>query len=396
MKKISDEPASVSHETLSAGQEGGARLMIIAGEISGDTHASGLMREIIAQAPGTRFTGLGGPLMRKVAGEGVEDWLEDSAVLGFVEVMSRYPYFKRRLDNCLAAVQAEKPHAVILVDYPGFNLRLAKKIREAGCDTRIIYYISPQVWAWKKGRLKVMAKVLDLMICIFPFEQPLYEKSGLRTEFSGHPMVDRLQTLRRPWEREPGLVGWFPGSRVDEVKSLFPIMLKAAKRIKAQVPHARFAVSAANEKLASLMREMVESSGMPEARAWIETGTVYDLMQRAEVGVVASGTATLEAACFGLPYALVYKVAWPTYVAAKLVVRIKYIGIVNVLAGRAVVQELVQHLCSPEKVAAAMVELLTQPEKRAALQQDLAGVVATLGEAGAYARAAELALKALE
>lgn len=395
MKKISDEPASFSHEALPAGQEGGARLMIIAGEISGDTHASGLMREIMAQAPGTRFTGLGGPQMRKVAGDGVEDWLESAAVMGISEVLAKYGYFKKHLADREAAVAAEKPDAVILVDYPGFNLRLAKAVRARGINTRILYYISPQVWAWKKGRLKQMAKTLDLMICIFPFEKPLYEKSGLRTEFGGHPMVDRVQTLLRPWEREPGLVGWFPGSRVDEVRRLFPVMLRASKLIKQAVPEARFAVSAANETLASTMRDMAEKAGMPEAFAWVETGTVYDLMQRAQVGVVASGTATLEAACFGLPYALIYKVAWPTYVAAKLLVRIKFIGIINVLAGREVVQELVQQLCTPEKVAAAMVELLTTPEKRAALQQDLAGVVAMLGEAGAYSRAAELVLKAL-
>ncbi|MDB6119552.1 MAG: lpxb: lipid-a-disaccharide synthase [Verrucomicrobiaceae bacterium] len=369
--------------------------MIVAGEISGDTHASGLMREMMTQAPDIRFTGLGGPLMRKIAGEGVDDWLDSAAVMGFSEVVAKYGYFKKRLDDCVAAVAVKKPEALILVDYPGFNLRLAKRIRAQGVKTRILYYISPQVWAWKKGRLKQMAKTLDLMVCIFPFEKPLYEKSGLRTEFAGHPMMDRVVTLRRPWEREPGLVGWFPGSRVQEVRRLFPVMLAAAKIIKSRVPQARFAVSAANEALASTMRDLAETAGMPEARAWIETGTVYDLMQRAEAGVVASGTATLEAACFGLPYALIYKVAWPTYMLAKVLVRIKFIGIINVLAGREVVQELVQHSCTPEKVAETMIELLQEPEKRLALQQDLAGVVATLGEAGSYARAAELVLKAM-
>ncbi len=364
------------------------RLYIVAGEISGDTHASGLMREVLKQAPAATFTGLGGPLMREVGGAGVEDWLESAAVLGLVEVLARYSYFKKKMDDCLAAVAKEPPDAVILVDYPGFNLRLAQAIRDKGIKTRIIYYISPQVWAWKKGRIKTMAKVLDLMICIFPFEKPLYEKSGLRTEFAGHPMVDRVQTLRRPFEREPSLVGWFPGSRRNEVKRLFPVMMQAATLIRRGMPGVRFAVSAANEKLANEMRAMADAAGMPEAKDWIETGTVYDLMQRVQCGAVASGTATLEAACFGLPYALVYQVAWPTYVAAKVVVRIKFIGMVNVLAGREVVRELVQHLCSPERLAAAMIELLTSAEKREALQRELAGVVATLGEGGAYERAA--------
>lgn len=370
------------------------RIVIISGELSGDTHAAGLMHEILALEPATQFLGLGGPAMRQIS-PGIEDWVASAAVVGLSEVLQRYSYFKQRFDACLEAIVAEKPDAVILVDYPGFNLRLAKAIREQKIDTKVLYYISPQVWAWKKGRLKEMAKTLDLMICIFPFEKPLYEKSGLKTEFSGHPMVDRVQTLRRAWQREPGLVGWFPGSRHHEVRRLFPVMLAASKEILKLVPNAKFAVSAANETLASDMRTMADAAGMPEAKRWIETGTVYDLMQRAEVGAVASGTATLEAACFGLPYALIYKVAWPTYVAAKLLVRIDFIGIINVLAKRQVVRELIQHHCNPQSIAQVLGELLLSREKRSALQNDLASVVATLGEGGAYARAANLVLNAL-
>jgi lipid-A-disaccharide synthase len=370
------------------------RIVIISGEISGDTHAAELMREVIAQAPGTKFLGLGGPAMKAVS-DGIEDWVADAAVVGISEVIQRYGYFKQRFDACLEAIAIEKPDAVILVDYPGFNLRLAKAIRQQKIETKILYYISPQVWAWKKGRIKEMARTLDLMICIFPFEKPLYEKSGLRTEFSGHPMVDRMKTLRRAWPREAGLVGLFPGSRKHEARRLFPVMMAASKVIQAQVPGARFAVSAANETLAAEMRAMADAAGMPEAKAWIETGTVYDLMQRAEVGAVASGTATLEAACFGLPYALVYRVAWPTWIAAKVLVRIRFIGIINVLAQRLVVQELIQHRCNPQKLGDTLAELLKSKEKREALQQDLASVVATLGEGGAYERAAKIVLGAL-
>ena len=370
------------------------RIVIISGELSGDTHAAGLMTEMLKLAPDTKFLGLGGPAMRQLS-SGIEDWVATAAVVGLSEVLKRYGYFKQRLEACLEAVAVEKPDAVILVDYPGFNLRLAKQIRDQKIDTKILYYISPQVWAWKKGRIKEMARTLDLMICIFPFEKPLYEKSGLRTEFPGHPMVDRVKTLRRGWQREPGLVGWFPGSRMNEVKSLFPVMMKAAKEIEKRVPNVRFAVSAANEGLAAEMRAMADAAGMPEAKRWIETGTVYDLMQRAQVGAVASGTATLEAACFGLPYALIYKVAWPTYIAAKVLVRIKFIGIINVLAGREVVSELIQHRCSPKHIASALSELLLSSEKRSALEHDLASVVATLGEGGAYSRAAQLVIHAL-
>lgn len=364
------------------------RIFIIAGEVSGDTHGAGLLRELKLLEPDMKVIGLGGPRMREAVGDGIEDWVETAGVVGLWEVLKMYRYFKDKMDAVLDSILDQKPEAVILVDYPGFNLRLAKALRTGGYKGRILYYISPQVWAWKKGRVKVMAQVLDLMICIFPFEKEFYEKSGLRTEFSGHPMVDRVVTLRRDWKREPGLVGWFPGSRLNEVRRLFPLMMDAAKAIKLAVPNARFAVSAANEMLASHMRAMADEHGMPEAKRWIETGTVYDLMQRAEAGAVASGTATLEAACFGLPYTLIYNVSWPTYLAAKFVVQIKHLGIVNILAQREVVTELVQGGLSSVTLAQATVELLQNPDKRAALQAELAAVVATLGTGGAYMRAA--------
>jgi lipid-A-disaccharide synthase len=365
------------------------RVLIIAGEISGDTHAAGLLREMKVLEPELQVSGLGGRQMREVAGQGIEDWVEKAGVVGLWEVLKIYRYFKEKKLAVEAQILAERPDAVLFVDYPGFNLRVASSLRAAGYTGKLIYYISPQVWAWKKGRVKVMAKVLDLMICIFPFEKVFYEQSGLRTEFCGHPMVDRVQTLRRDWKREPGLVGWFPGSRLNEVRRLFPIMMKAAQAIRLAVPEARFAVSAANETLAGHMRTMADALGVPEAKRWIEVGTVYDLMQRCEAGAVASGTATLEAACFGLPYTLIYNVSWPTYLVAKLVVRIKHLGIINILAKREVVKELVQHDLNPDTLAKATADLLMQKDRREALQADLASVVATLGSGGAYQRAAQ-------
>lgn len=363
-------------------------LHIIAGEISGDTHAAGVIRELLALRPEVKFTGLGGHQMRDAAGKGIEDWVEKAGVVGLWEVLKMYSYFKGKMTASVEQILRERPDAVVLVDYPGFNLRLAKALRAGGYTGKLIYYISPQVWAWKKGRVKTMAKLLDLMICIFPFEKEFYEKSGLPTVFGGHPMVDRVKSLHRDWKRETGLVGWFPGSRLNEVKRLFPIMLQASQAIRLQVPTARFAVSAANEQLAQTMREMADEAGLPDAKRWIEVGTVYDLMQRCQTGAVASGTATLEAACFGLPYALVYQVNAMTYVAAKLVVKIEKIGIVNILAKRDVVRELVQTELSSDTLGAEMVSLLTDHERRTRLEKDLAEVVALLGEGGAYRRAA--------
>jgi len=368
------------------------KLFLLAGEVSGDTHGSGLMRALGEIDSGMQFSGFGGHQMRAVGGPAMIDWVEDAGVVGLWEVLKMYGWFKQKMEEAVSAVAEGKPDAVILIDYPGFNLRLAQRLRDASYQGRIIYYISPQVWAWKKGRIKTMAKLLDLMICIFPFEKDLYEKSGLRTEFAGHPMVDRLKTLTNPQlSREPGLVGFFPGSRKNEVRRLFPVMLETAKRIRQEMPGARFVVSAANPRLATLMEEIIATSDLPEAKQWIEVGTVYELMQRAQVGIVASGTATLEAACFGLPYLLVYKVNALTYVVGKTVVRIKYLGIINVLAGNdaPVVKEMVQGLCKPDLLAKETLVLLKDPSARELLVSRLQGVVIQLGEGGAYRRAAE-------
>ncbi len=371
------------------------KIFILSGELSGDTHGAGLMRALQERDADVEFLGFGGPLMRQVGGQGMLDWVEKAGVLGLWEVLKVYGWFKQKMEEAVEIIASQKPDAVVLIDYPGFNLRLAKNLREAGYDLPILYYISPQVWAWKKGRVKVMAKLLDLMICIFPFEKDLYERSGLRTVFAGHPMVDRVKTLTRGWQREAGLVGFFPGSRANEVRKLFPVMLETAKTILKDRPSTRFAVSAANQSLARLMLEIINESDLPEARRWIETGSVYDLMQRAEMGVVASGTATLEAACFGLPYLLVYKVNPITYAAAKVVVRIKHIGMVNVLAGETVVKEMIQGQFQPDKLAQEIVYLLESKDAREALTARLAEVVATLGEGGAYGRAADAVLSQL-
>lgn len=357
--------------------------------MSGDTHGAGLMRALQEAHGDVQFMGLGGAQMQIMGGDGVFDWAEDAGVVGLWEVLKKYRYFKEKFQQTLEAIAEKKPDAVILIDYPGFNLRIAKAIRDAGSNTKIIYYISPQVWAWKSGRIKTMAQVLDLMICIFPFEKELYEKSGLRTVFAGHPMADRVKTLMRGWQREPGLVGFFPGSRSTEVQRIFPVLIRAAQLIKRAIPDARFAVSAANQRLASEMREIIEQSNMPEARQWIEVASSHDLMQRAEVGAVASGTATLEAASFGLPYVLVYRVNALTYIVGKTVVRVKHLGIINILAEKPVVKELVQGDMNAERISIEIIALLQNKDQRAALTKQLHETVATLGEGGAYRRAAE-------
>ena len=205
-----------------------------------------------------------------------------------------------------------RPDVLVLIDYPGFNLRFAEAVKRECPETRIVYYISPQVWAWNRGRISGMAKILDLMICVFPVEAPMYEASGLHTVFVGHPLLEALEQDKIPVPREPGLVGFFPGSRDREVRRIFPVMTKAAEIIRREFPEARFEAAAASEAHARRMRAMAGDIA-------VRTGTAHSLMQRATAGVVCSGTATLEAAFFGLPYCLVYNISRATFVFLKCI-----------------------------------------------------------------------------
>lgn len=365
-------------------------LYVVAGEISGDAHGAGLLGSLASQVPGLTVRGVGGPQMARASAGGVRDWVEDAAVMGIWEVLKRYGWFREQFHRMLDEVRELRPAVLLLIDYPGFNLRFAKAVRKALPDIRIVYYVSPQVWAWNRKRVPLMAELLDQMICLFPFEVEIYEKAGLECAFVGHPLVDELEEERLPAVvRDEHLVGLFPGSREREVARLLPMMLKAAHQLRGERGELRFEVPAASEKLAVQIRELVEQAG---AAGWVEVhvGRSHSLMQRACCGVLASGTATLEAAYYGLPYCLVYKVAPLTYLIAKLVVKIRTIGIVNILAGEHVVEEFIQGAANAANVASSLARFLEDPAARQALQARLAQTSAMLGKPGSHARVAEV------
>ena len=239
-------------------------------------------------------------------------------------------------------------------------MRLARTLRGRSPQAKIIYYISPQVWAWNRGRIRQMARYLDLMLCIFPFEAELYNLSGLRTIFVGHPMIENLAKRRSGEQRDSNLIGLFPGSRSREVRKIFPVMLKAIAEIIAQRSETRFEVAAASEILAREIRGFLARSPLRE-RGRVVTADSSGTMQRGFAGLVASGTATLEAAYFRLPFVLVYKVSWPTYFAARLLMRTPFLGMPNVLAGREIVPEFLQHEARPKKIAEAVLRLVNDP-----------------------------------
>lgn len=365
-----------------------AALYVIAGELSGDTHGAGLLEVLAGLRPGLRIGGAGGPKMRAVAGAALRDWVDEAAVVGLWEVLKRYGWFKQRFAEMLEEILALRPEVLLLIDYPGFNLRFAEAVRRELPQTKIVYYVSPQVWAWNKGRLPKMARLLDEMLCLFPFEKPIFEGAGLPTTFVGHPLVDELEAERLAGTvREDQLVALMPGSREREVERLFPMMLDSARRLHGKHPAVTFEAAGASPKLAARMRAMVETAQLTD-EVKVTDGGAHRLMQRATCGVVASGTATLEAAYYGLPYCLVYKVAWPTYAIGRMVVKIDHIGLVNILAGKGVVEEFIQSDAEPFHVERSLSQFLADPAHAEEVRRELLATAAKLGGPGAHERAA--------
>jgi len=369
------------------------RIYIIAGESSGDAHGAALMREIAELIPDVQFFGAGGPQMQKMAAAPFLNWTHE-AVVGLWDVLVKYAYFREKFYEMYDQVRRIEPAAVIFVDYPGFNLRLAAYLRRKGFIGKLIYYISPQVWAWNRGRIPRMAKFLDLMMCIFPFEKSLYEASGLRTEFVGHPMIRELERHRTGAVRDPGLVALLPGSRGREIKRIFPVMLRAAKLLSARDDHIRFEASAASEATREIMRKIVDKTKIGNVTIGLRNS--YDLMQRAYAGMVASGTATLESTFYRLPFVLIYKVSWLTYIPGRILIRVDYLGMPNILAGREIIPEFIQHEAKPESIADAVWSSYSNSSARAAMLDDMDRVTESLGKKGAERRAAEVVLRELQ
>lgn len=365
-------------------------IYFVAGEVSADNHAAALMRSLRELDGELKFVGRGGPQMQEIAGEQFKNWIGEAAVLGLWEVLRKYGYFREQFHETLREIRESKPDAVIVIDYPGFNLRLARALRKQAPRQKIIYYISPQVWAWNRGRIKRMAHFIDLVLCIFPFEVDSYNQAGLRVLFVGHPMIERLQGRKIDTQRDPNLIGLFPGSRSREVRKIFPVMLETARELRKHNRNLRFEVAAASEQLAREMKPAVAGLDQSQDQAAIQIkvdGTPV-IMQRAWAGIVTSGSATLEAAYFRLPFVLIYKVAWPTYLAARLVVSVKYLGMPNLLADKEVVPEFIQHRAKPDAFVKAMQPLIENANERERMISQFDVIIAKLGDSGASERAA--------
>ena len=371
-----------------------ARILISAGEASGDIHAAAVTAAIKKIDSSAEVFGMGGDALRNAGGEVLFD-IKDHGVMGFVEVIKKLPALFKLRDDFEKVMDERKPDCLITVDYPGFNMKLAKLAHEKGIP--VVSYIAPSAWAWHKSRAKNVAKIVDRVACIFPFEYDVYKEAGAKVEFVGHPLVDIVKPSMTINEanafagKKEGrkLILLMPGSRLMEIEKMLPTLLEAAKIIQKQLPEVDFVMPRAGTIPLNLLEEKIQASGLDVS---ITEGHNYDLFSVADLALATSGTVTLEAALCGLGSVIVYRTNPLTYMIAKLVVNIPHIGLPNIVAGRSVVPELIQNDFTPAKVAKAAMELL-ESERNALMKKDLEYVKERLGKPGAVGRVAELVLK---
>ncbi len=369
------------------------RLMIIAGDPSGDLHGSEVVSELRKRVPDIEIFGIGGDRM-KTAGMELVYTQNEMSFMGFAEVVRHLPFIRRVEKKLAGLLDARRPDLVLLIDYPGFNLRFARRVKARGIP--VVYYISPQVWAWGKHRLSKMKGLIDTMLVIFPFEQELYRREGIPVEFVGHPLLDVLTVgmTREKFLEEANLesgrklLGLVPGSRVQEIRRMLPVMLEAAAILKRE-----FGIDVAVSRAPNLDRELFAPflSGYPEVR--LVSGSTYELMKYSDAAIVTSGTATLETACFETPMAVVYKASPLSYAIGRMLVSVRMIGLVNIVAGRKIVPELIQGRANAEAIAAEMRKYFIDDSYRSGVAEALAAVRSRLGEPGAAARVADRILK---
>lgn len=362
---------------------------MVAGEASGDLHGAGVVRAIRARRPGAEIFGIGGDRMR---GEGMDLTFHcaDLSFMGFFEVVRNLPTVLRVERKLTALLEERRPDVVVLIDYPGFNLRFARKARRRRIP--VLYYISPQVWAWNPGRVTTMKAVVDRMKVVFPFEVDIYRNAGVDVEFVGHPLVEHIgATMTREaffgrfgLDRGRKVLGLLPGSRLQELERILPTLAGAAERLRAEADVQPVLAVAPNLGVEAVRRFLPRETGL----TLIEHAT-YDLMQHADAVVVTSGTATLETGWFGTPMVIVYRTSPASYIIGRMLVDLPYIGLVNIVAGKKVVPELLQSDMTVARIVRAVRPYLEDQAKADAVRRELAVIRSRLGAPGASERVAE-------
>ena len=367
-------------------------ILMVAGEASGDAHGAELIHALKEKQPRARIMGVGGPRMAAAGQEQLLD-LSAHAVLGLAEVLKQYFKFRKFRDQVLDLAKRERPDAVVLIDCSGFNLRLTPRLRRDLPGTRIIYYISPQVWASRAGRVKAMQRDIDLLLAILPFEKAWFAKVApkFNVQWVGHPVLDRIRKVEII-EPNPNFVALLPGSRKTEIEAHLPVLWDAAILMGRSRPDLKFILLSPNEAMQKYALEMLAKFPAPNFTFEYNVGYAISHLSRCALALVASGTASLECALVGIPQVVVYRVHPLTYAVGRRVVKVNYLSIVNVMANEAVVPEFLQDNLEAGAVAREALELLGNPQRRETMKRRVAEIVSTLGEPGASKRAAEAIL----
>jgi lipid-A-disaccharide synthase len=369
-------------------------VMISAGEASGDRHAASLFRELRKLMPSVRGIGMGGAAMREA---GIEIAFDSSGigVIGLAEIAKHYSEIRGALTLMRSLARDERPDLLICVDYKEFNFRLAKAAKALGIQ--VLFYVSPQVWAWRQGRVKTYGRIIDHMAVIFPFELPFYERHGVPATYVGHPLAGKVKAhqprevvLKRMGlgDAQVPLIGILPGSRTNELARLLPTLLDSAVRIKADHPEARFVVFKAPTLDRALLDRAAQERDLPLE---VIEGQDYDVLQCCSAVMTVSGTATLEVALMGVPMVIVYRLAPVSYWVGRMLVKVPFIGLPNILSGRGIVREFIQHEATPHNIAAEVDRILVDADYQAAMRNDLVRVKETLGSLEGSVELAKLA-----
>jgi lipid-A-disaccharide synthase len=374
--------------------DGTRKVMIIAGEASGDIHGARLVKAMQALSPGLEFFGIGGSVLRQA---GVRISVDNSqiAVVGISEALSKLRILLRALKIAKEDLKRIRPDLLVVIDFPDFNLRVATVARKLGIP--VMYYIGPQIWAWRTGRVKKIKKVVDHMVVIFPFEAAFYRTNHVPVTFVGHPLLDGMIPIRSGQTKENltangPLIGLLPGSRNEEIRRLLPTMVQVADILSEHMPGIRFAIPVASSVDRALVETIAEGGA---TRFLILSDRLRNILDEATLLITASGTVTLEAAIAGTPMIIVYKVSHLSYWLAKRLVRVKHIGLANLVAGKTVVPELIQREASAEKIAGQALQLLRDENRLAETRHQLNRVAQSLGPPGASKRAAQVAMNLL-
>jgi len=367
-------------------------LLLVAGEASGDSHGAELIHSLRQQRPNVRIIGVGGPKMAAAGQEQLFD-LSAHAVVGLTQVIRHYFKFWLFFRRVLSLARRECPQAVVLIDYPGFNLRLAARLRREVPGSRTIFYISPQVWAWKAGRVKAMEKCIDLLLVILPFEKAWFNQAApaLNVSWVGHPLLDRIKPIETV-EPNPRHIALLPGSRRAEIEMHLPVLWEAARIMSIRRPGLKFVLLAPSEAVQRISLSLMARLPAPNFTLEYNVGYAVSHLSRCALALVASGTASLECAVVGIPQIVVYRVDPLTYYVGKRLVKVSHLSMVNVMAHEEVVPELVQDRMQPEAIAREALDLLDNKRRRETMKRRVSEIVASLGGPGASKRAAEAIL----